>query len=154
MQQLPALQLLVSCSMDGTLRLWSLESGAARGTPLKAHVRGVVALAYDRLKHVLYSAGLDRHVYVWNPFLETPLCALKVAAYRPTLPTAPTSRRPPARCRHSEYSRTTSASMPTYLLTLVPPAAGPCLPSGGRGEGGAAGRLRGTLTPTLTLTQP
>ena len=69
--------------MDGTLRLWSLESGAARGTPLKAHVRGVVALAYDRLKHVLYSAGLDRHVYVWNPFLETPLCALKVAAYRP-----------------------------------------------------------------------
>ena len=50
--------------MDGTLRLWSLESGAARGTPLKAHVRGVVALAYDRLKHVLYSAGLDRHVYV------------------------------------------------------------------------------------------
>ena len=94
LQQLPALQLLVSCSMDGTLRLWSLESGAARGTPLKAHVRGVVALAYDRLKHVLYSAGLDRHVYVWNPFLETPLCALKVAAYRPTLPTLPTSRRP------------------------------------------------------------
>ena len=86
LQQLPALQLLVSCSMDGTLRLWSLESGAARGTPLKAHVRGVVALAYDRLKHVLYSAGLDRHVYVWNPFLETPLCALKVAAYRPPCP--------------------------------------------------------------------
>ena len=64
MQQLAALQLLVSCSMDGTLRLWSLESGAARGPPLKAHVRGVVALAYDRLTHVLYSAGLDRHVYV------------------------------------------------------------------------------------------
>ena len=120
MQQLPALQLLVSCSMDGTLRLWSLESGAARGTPLKAHVRGVVALAYDRLKHVLYSAGLDRHVYVWNPFLETPLCALKVAAYRPTLPTVPTSRRPPARCRHSQYSRTTSASMPTYSLSSRP----------------------------------
>ena len=42
--------------------------------------------------------------------------------------------------------------MPTYILTLVPPAAGPYLPSGGRGQSGAAGRLRGTLTPTLTLT--
>ena len=71
--------------MDGTVRLWSLESGAAQGMPLKAHVRGVVALAYDPLKHVLYSVGLDRHLHVWNPFLETPLCALKVAAYHPTL---------------------------------------------------------------------
>ena len=96
LQQLPALQLLASCSMDGAVRLWSLESGAAQGKPLKAHVRGVVALAYDPLKHVLYSAGLDRHLHVWNPFLEAPLCALKVAAYHPTLTllTMPTSSRP------------------------------------------------------------
>jgi hypothetical protein len=136
--------------MDGTVRLWSLESGAAQGTPLKAHVRGVVALAYDPLKHVLYSAGLDRHLHVWNPFLESPLCALKVAAYHPTLTllTMPTSRRPSVCCRHSKYVTPCLLLRP---LTIPLHAAGPCLPSGGGGEGGEAARLRGLrrLLPSL-----
>eukprot|EP00892_Ulva_mutabilis_P006535 jgi/Ulvmu1/4253/UM193_0001.1 len=67
---------LVTAADDGTLRVWSVESGTIRRTlegpgvrQLPEHRRGVEALAFmhgARLKHVCISVGADQFARFWD----------------------------------------------------------------------------------------
>ncbi|KAG8748678.1 hypothetical protein FRC10_000069 [Ceratobasidium sp. 414] len=54
---------LISGSLDNTIRIWDVESGKARKT-LFGHIEGVWSVQSDKLRVV--SAGHDRTIKVWN----------------------------------------------------------------------------------------
>ncbi|KAJ1445933.1 WD40-repeat-containing domain protein [Pelagophyceae sp. CCMP2097] len=57
--------LLVTASLDRTVKLWALPSRECVCT-LEGHTAGVRALAYDAKQHVLFSAGFEVGVRAWG----------------------------------------------------------------------------------------
>ena len=67
---IPTLRLLVSSSMDSTVRIWNLRSNAPLKV-LRGHARGVSSIAFSNEQRVLLSCGFDHEIFVWNPYVET-----------------------------------------------------------------------------------
>eukprot|EP00965_Chrysotila_dentata_P025392 843711-Pleurochrysis_carterae.AAC.3 len=70
--------LLVSASLDGTVRVLDVSSRSPRLIHvLKGHERAVVAVAYSDWCKLLFSAGVDHELRVWNPFSEATIACLR-----------------------------------------------------------------------------
>ena len=67
---IPSLCLLVSSSMDTTVRLWNLRSNIPLKV-LRGHFHGVSSVAFSKMQRVLVSCGYDHEINVWNPYVET-----------------------------------------------------------------------------------
>ncbi|KAI6038980.1 WD40 repeat-like protein [Pisolithus marmoratus] len=68
---------LVSGSLDNTIKVWDVETGQTVGT-LFGHIEGVWAVACDKLR--LVSASHDRTVKVWN--LDEGKCTATLSGHR------------------------------------------------------------------------
>ena len=61
------LRLIVSASLDKTVRVWDLSTGEHRYKKI-GHTKGVLSLCYVEEYRVLLSSGHGKEVLVWNPF--------------------------------------------------------------------------------------
>ena len=57
--------LLATCSMDATIRLWSLPD-RKEVWKLEGHIGGVRSLSYDRIQHTLLSCGFEYTIRGWG----------------------------------------------------------------------------------------
>jgi WD40 repeat protein len=85
--QVPSVELIISGSLSGELRVCDVERAAQseRGgqrNVLIGHVGSISSLAYSEAHHYLISAGLDRCVFVWNLFAAhgVPVAKLNLSA--------------------------------------------------------------------------
>ena len=67
---LPKLESLISCSSDHKVILWDMISGSPRRF-YNAHKMGVLSLAFNEEYRLLFTAGFDHDIYVWNPYIDT-----------------------------------------------------------------------------------
>jgi WD40 repeat protein len=59
-------KVLASCSWDGEIRLWSVTTGKALGSPLRGNLNGVRTVDFSADGKTLASDGTDRTVRWWN----------------------------------------------------------------------------------------
>eukprot|EP00762_Andalucia_godoyi_P000195 ANDGO_02362.mRNA.1 putative WD repeat-containing protein alr2800 len=77
-QMLPAphLDSLITCSMDKSIKFASVETGLVSRT-LVGHTKSVKAIDWNPSKKLVVSGGLERDIFIWNPFIDHPLSVLK-----------------------------------------------------------------------------
>jgi WD40 repeat protein len=63
------LSLLVSCSLDRTIKLWDIRNGTVSETKT-GHLKGVTNIAYSKGHKTLLSVGCEKDIYVWNPMCQ------------------------------------------------------------------------------------
>ncbi|OMJ91751.1 hypothetical protein SteCoe_5652 [Stentor coeruleus] len=66
----PKLEFLISCSQDKKVILWDMISTSPRRI-YKTHTKGVLSLAFNQEYRLLFSAGFDHDIYVWNPYIDS-----------------------------------------------------------------------------------
>lgn len=66
----PKLEFLISCSQDRKVILWDMIS-AEPGRVYGSHTKGVLSLAFNQEYRLLFSAGFDHDIYVWNPYIDS-----------------------------------------------------------------------------------
>jgi WD40 repeat protein len=66
---MPKLQFLASSSLDSKLILWDTINNKRKRTYIE-HDRGIVSLAFNESLILLFSAGLDHEICVWNPYID------------------------------------------------------------------------------------
>ncbi|KAL4502119.1 hypothetical protein ABPG72_000354 [Tetrahymena utriculariae] len=66
---LPKLQFMVSGGLDCKIILWDTIENKIKYT-FKGHTRGITSLAFDPATILLFSAGFDHWIGVWNPYTE------------------------------------------------------------------------------------
>ena len=66
------LQYLASCSLDMKVILWDTITKQAKRI-YSEHRLGVLSLAYNEEKILLFSAGFDHDIFVWNPYIDQPI---------------------------------------------------------------------------------
>ena len=76
LESLPSIESVVSCSLDTTISVWDILTGARRQL-LQGHKMGVTSVAYHDQRRLLFSAGFDHEALVWSPFTPTVLFKLK-----------------------------------------------------------------------------
>lgn len=64
------LQFLISCSLDQKVILWDMIKGTPRRV-YSEHSKGVLSLAFNTEYRLLFSAGFDHNICVWNPYINT-----------------------------------------------------------------------------------
>lgn len=64
------LQFLISCSLDQRVILWDMIKGTPRRV-YSEHSKGVLSLAFNTEYRLLFSAGFDHNICVWNPYINT-----------------------------------------------------------------------------------
>jgi len=62
------LQYLASASLDRIVILWDTITGMKRRV-YEAHRMGVQSLAFNENFVLLFSAGFDHEIIVWNPYI-------------------------------------------------------------------------------------
>lgn len=67
---IPKLELLVSCSQDRNIILWDTITSSPRRI-YSSHSKGVLSLAFNQDYRLLFSAGFDHDIYVWNPYIDS-----------------------------------------------------------------------------------
>jgi WD40 repeat protein len=67
----PGSAILASADSSGAIRLWDIKNGRQVGSPLRAHVDEVTALAFRADGEMLASTDVDEAVVVWDPVLWT-----------------------------------------------------------------------------------
>ena len=63
------MNILVSADLHGNILLWDMPSHKKR-RELDGQVKGIYSLDWNAEHSCLFSAGLDREAYVWNPYVE------------------------------------------------------------------------------------
>ena len=71
--------LLASCSLDTTVRLWDIGKGVEVSI-MKGHTKPATLLAYHPDLKLLISAGMDRFALVWNPRVLAPVYTIQCAS--------------------------------------------------------------------------
>jgi WD40 repeat protein len=66
----PKLEFLISCSQDRKVILWDMISTTPRRI-YGNHTKGVLSLAFNQEYRLLFSAGFDHDIYVWNPYIDS-----------------------------------------------------------------------------------
>jgi WD40 repeat protein len=69
MLDITELSLLVSCSLDRTIKLWDIRTGAVSENKT-GHLKGVTNIAYSKGHKTLLSVGCEKDIYVWNPMCQ------------------------------------------------------------------------------------
>uniref|UniRef100_A0A7S1PG97 Guanine nucleotide-binding protein subunit beta-like protein n=1 Tax=Percolomonas cosmopolitus TaxID=63605 RepID=A0A7S1PG97_9EUKA len=59
------LNLLISCSLDKTIKLWDTRSLKCKHTKV-GHLKGVTGLTYSKKYKLLVSFGCEKYAYMWN----------------------------------------------------------------------------------------
>eukprot|EP00520_Triparma_pacifica_P014822 CAMPEP_0118634720 /NCGR_PEP_ID=MMETSP0785-20121206/1698_1 /TAXON_ID=91992 /ORGANISM="Bolidomonas pacifica, Strain CCMP 1866" /LENGTH=682 /DNA_ID=CAMNT_0006525715 /DNA_START=109 /DNA_END=2154 /DNA_ORIENTATION=+ len=95
--ELKGLDIVASCSMDRTIKLWDLSTRKLRRT-LFGHNKGVKQITYSSEYRFLISVGFDFDVLVWNPYVANlilrlsdhtcSLCGARIVPSTPILLTA------------------------------------------------------------------
>lgn len=67
--ELEGLDILASCSIDRTIKLWDLSTKKLRRS-LIGHDKGVKQITYSSEYRFLVSVGFDFDVLVWNPYVS------------------------------------------------------------------------------------
>jgi len=73
---IPALNGLMTGSLDATMILWDKANGKKRKI-YKGHRNGIIAMAYSTDLKMIVSAGITDELMVWNSFVEKKLGELK-----------------------------------------------------------------------------
>jgi WD40 repeat protein len=76
MLMLPNINSLASSSLDSTICLWDLPTKQPRHI-LKGHTSGILSMAYNFEYHMLFSAGIEHEVLIWNPYFARCVGRLK-----------------------------------------------------------------------------
>ena len=66
---MPKLQFMASGRMDGKLMLWDTINNKKKWVYIE-HTRGILSLAFNESMILLFSAGFDHKICVWNPYIE------------------------------------------------------------------------------------
>lgn len=74
---LPKLQFLASASLDNNIILWDTIKLEKRREYAGYHKRGVISLEFNENLIILLSAGIDHNIFVWNPYIDSPVYCLK-----------------------------------------------------------------------------
>ena len=69
MTNISKLQVLASASMDGRLVFWDTVTSTKKSA-YKEHSRGILAITYSEEYMLLFSAGFDHQICVWNPYVQ------------------------------------------------------------------------------------
>ena len=67
---MPKLQFMASGRMDGKLILWDTINNKKKWT-YNEHSRGVLTLSFNEAMILLFSAGFDHKICIWNPYIST-----------------------------------------------------------------------------------
>lgn len=70
---LPKLQFLASAALDNKIILWDLLENAPKREYKGYHKKGIVALSFNESLILLISGGFDHEIYVWNPYIDSPV---------------------------------------------------------------------------------
>ncbi len=71
------LQFLASAGMDRVIFLWDIIKNQKRREYKGYHKKAIVTLDYNENLIVLVSGGIDHVIYVWNPYIDTPVFKMK-----------------------------------------------------------------------------
>jgi WD40 repeat protein len=63
---------LASASLDKKVILWDTITGEQKRV-YSDHTMGVVTLTFNSEHILLFSAGFDHEIYVWNPYIDNPV---------------------------------------------------------------------------------
>ncbi|CAK8986904.1 unnamed protein product [Durusdinium trenchii] len=66
--ELPVLQQMASCGVDGNVMTWDVFTGMRKRT-LRGHEMGVRCMAFATSTKVLVTGGYDYNLFVWNPYV-------------------------------------------------------------------------------------
>ena len=70
MVTMPKLQFMASGRMDGKLILWDTINNEEKRI-YEEHARGILALAFNEAMILLFSAGFDHKICIWNPYIRS-----------------------------------------------------------------------------------
>ncbi len=63
--------------MDRKIILWDIIKNIKRREYKNYHQKAIVTLDYNESLIVLISGGIDHVIYVWNPYIDTPVYCMK-----------------------------------------------------------------------------
>jgi len=67
---MPKLQFMASGRMDGKLILWDTINSKKKWV-YKEHTRGILSLVFNETMILLFSAGFDHKICIWNPYISS-----------------------------------------------------------------------------------
>jgi WD40 repeat protein len=67
---MPKLEFMASGGMDGKLILWDTSNNRKKYV-YREHIRGIMTLAFNDTLILLFSAGFDHQICIWNPYIST-----------------------------------------------------------------------------------
>ena len=67
---MPKLQFVATSSMDSKLILWNTINYKVKCV-YREHNRGILSLAFNESLILLFSAGFDHQICIWNPYIST-----------------------------------------------------------------------------------
>ena len=67
---MPKLQFMASGRMDGKLMLWDTINSKKKWT-YREHARGILSVAFNETMILLFSAGFDHKICIWNPYIPS-----------------------------------------------------------------------------------
>lgn len=70
---LPKLQFLASAALDNKIILWDLLENAPKRVYKGYHNKGIVSLSFNESLILLISGGFDHEIFVWNPYIDSPV---------------------------------------------------------------------------------
>jgi len=67
---IPQLSFMASGRMDGLLMMWDTIN-CKKKWECKEHTRGILSLAFNESVVLLFSAGFDHKICIWNPYISS-----------------------------------------------------------------------------------